>query len=345
MCHVDENENDIKENNNTNILIPIKQQNQRLILRKKNNYSLFKSNFNKFALMTQKSLEIDELFIESKRLMYKFEYYPSKIRTDQVNLFSFLKKLRDYELIGPYSIFTYILLIVNEYKQMNQISKTGGEKKEDNIMPFHPFPIDYQPKNKRNFLDHRNMDFIIRFATTHKVNILPWAYVYLYDKQFNDIVNEYIEPQSAGFIKSYSICVGPKIRVTENLMGVEFESFCKLHLKIYGKINELTNIDQVFSNVIFHPMYFIYLNKFIKFTKYYLRQDEENNVNNENFDPFSQIMNENLSSIPFHSNIKSLPKEINATEIKQVKPKSAKSQPSGSKTVHHHQPQNRIRKK
>ena len=285
------------------------------------------------AALANKKKEVDDLFIESKRLMYKYEYFPSKMRSPNENLYSFLKKLRDNELIGPYSVFTYFLTVIYEFNK-SKSTKSAQESDQQKILDdFPPFTIDYKPKNKENFFDHRNMDFIIRFASTSKINILPWAYVYSYDKELNEVLDRYVKPQTSGFVKSYKVIVEQKIRATNNLSGIEFESFCKLHLKIFSSINQATNIDQILSNVVFHPLYLIYLNKYIGFTKYYLRQDGNNNEDNEAFNPFEQIIQSNITTV-FPHDIKSKPKKEIEVAQKPKKKGPAAMQPSGSKTYH-----------
>ena len=284
-------------------------------------------NFSKFFIFKPLSSLIDRLFTESYERLYRYEWSPSKMKKSEENIQEFIKKLKDNDLYGPYNVLTYMNLIIKEFK------KNQSKNPEEPLNPFEdwelPYDICYEPRNKANFFDPRNIGFIKRFASTYKFNILPWSFVYSYADELDDLRKKYISSMSSGFIKSYELIVERKIRVSSNILGDEFKSFCHMHLNIFHSIDSLTNIDQVFSNTVFHPLYLNYMNKEIQFTKYYLRQNDDQFKTEDDFSfPFPL---ENVPKTQFNPKITSQEKEKQKVQEKES---SSYSQPGLSKAVH-----------
>ena len=284
------------------------------------------ANFCKNVIFKPISYLKDKLFAESWERLYRYEWAPSKIKAMDEHIDAFITELKNNDLYGPASVFTYMNHIVKEYNSKKTLKSSTSELKDWEL----PYDICYIPKNESNFFDKKNIEFITRFASTNKFNILPWSYVYSYDRQLDDLREKYVKPISTGFAKSYKIIAEAKIRVTSNLSGIEFRSFCKLHLSIFNNLDSVSNIDQIFSNTVFHPTYLLYMNEFMNFTKYYLRQS---NVNRD-ADDFHFPIPTDVKQQQFNPAIKSKSKEIQKTQEKVLKQPSHLLQPGLSKVFH-----------
>ena len=272
---------------------------------------------------------INQLFIESYSKVYRYKYYLSKMYSE--NCLDFIMILKDHDLYGPFNALSYLYSVVLESKgsKENECSNLDNENS-----PLLPYPIDYTPSCKNNFFDHRNLDFIKNLVVSKYWNILIWSYVTSYDTELNKLKEKYVTEQASGFIKSYNTIVVKKIRVTKNLNEEQFEAFCKLHISIYSSIDLLTNIDQVFSDTIFHPLYLIYLNKYINFTHYYLRQNQNEEIEEKEYHPFEQVISFNIEPM-FNPSIFSPKKQIKEeSDKKPHRTGASKHQPSGSKVSH-----------
>ena len=223
-----------------------------------------------------------------------------------------LTQLCKLGLWGHYSVVSFLL----------------GPYKKQSFPP--PLPIDFHYGSM--FTSHLNIEYIEKFITQRRSDLLLWGYNIYYHDKFVELANKYIKPTATNFKFTYFFIIRPKYTNTAFINIHMIEGYSKLIDMHLALVKTLTNFQQILDGNEFST-----LDNLMMFKNLFT---EKNWFKGSIIEERDDIITKNISNMVINERFTCEVANINNKEKENVQPKRnlpkpARKMASMSKVVHY----------